>query len=215
MNRPVILLGTGGHAKVLLDMLRSTGREVKGILIPEREHWGKDIWGIPVVGGDERINDYRPGDIEIVNGIGSVGDASIRIKVFTDMKRKGFQFATVIHPSAIIAGDVSIGEGVQVMAGAVIQPGCRIGENVIVNTGVIIDHDCRIEDHVHLAPGVVLSGEVNIGSKTHIGIGASVIQGVTVGGSALIAAGAVVVSDIPEGVLASGIPARIVKQKRI
>lgn len=211
MSLPLILIGAGGHAKVLVDALRLAGREVKGILTLERALWGKAVWGIPVVGEDDRINDYRPGEIEIVNGIGSVGDPSTRIKVYMAMKDKGFSFATVIHPSAIISGDVSLGEGVQVMAGAIIQPGCRIGDNVIVNTGAMIDHDCCIGNHVHLTTGVVLSGEVKVGPKTHIGTGASVIQGIAIGGSVLVAAGSAVVREIPDNVRVRGVPAEIVK----
>ncbi len=213
MNPPVIILGAGGHAKVLLDIILASGREIKGILAPDRNFWGKEIKGIPIIGGDDCIDDYRPGDIEIVNGIGSIGDPSVRTKVFTAMKNKGFSFVTVIHLSAVIGSNIVFGEGVQIMAGAIIQPGCRIGDNVIVNSGVIMDHDCRIGDHVHLAPGVVLSGEVNIGPKTHIGTGACLIQGITIGGSAMIAAGAVVVNDIPEGMLARGVPAQPEKKK--
>jgi sugar O-acyltransferase (sialic acid O-acetyltransferase NeuD family) len=210
MKRPVILLGAGGHARVVLDALRATGREVKGILTPESPLWGQDLSGVPILGGDDRVRDYSADDIEIVNGVGSVGDPSARIKIYRDMKKKGFSFAIVIHPSAIIPDNIFIGEGVQVMAGAVIQTGCRVGENVIVNTGVVIDHDCRIADHVHLATGVVLSGGVVIGPTTHVGTGACVVQGIKIGGSVMVAAGAIVVDDIPEGAHVRGVPARVV-----
>jgi sugar O-acyltransferase (sialic acid O-acetyltransferase NeuD family) len=164
-----------------------------------------------VLGDDDCIGGYKPTEIEVVNGIGSVGDPSLRIKIYKAMKDKGFSFAAVIHPSATISGDTSLGEGVQVMARVVIQPGCRIGDNVIANTGAIIDHDCHIGDHTHLATGAVLSGGVRVGSKTHIGTGASVIQGITIGGSVLVAAGSAVIRNIPDNVQVRGVPAETVK----
>jgi sugar O-acyltransferase (sialic acid O-acetyltransferase NeuD family) len=211
MSLPVILVGAGGHARVLLDLLGEIGREVKGVLTPDREYWDRELKGIPILGGDDRINLFGTNDIEIVNGIGSVGDPSTRIKVFLAMKGMGFFFATIKHPSAIIAKDVSLGEGTQIMAGAVIQPGCMIGENVIINTGAIVDHDCRVGNHVQISPGAVLSGGVGIGSKTHIGTGVSVIQGIRIGVSVLVAAGSVVTRDIPDNVCVRGVPAQIIK----
>jgi len=215
MNLPLIILGAGGHARVLLEALRGAGREVKGIMTPEKELWGKDIYGALVIGDDDCINNYDQDEINVVNGIGSVGDPSIRIKTYTNIKEKGFSFATVVHPSAIISRDVVLSEGSQVMAGAVIQPGCFIGENVIVNTGAILDHDCRVGSHVHIAPGVVLSGGVVVGAKTHIGTGACVIQGVVIGESVLVFAGAVIVRDIPNGSRVRGVNVLPAKQKNI
>jgi sugar O-acyltransferase (sialic acid O-acetyltransferase NeuD family) len=209
MTLPVIIVGAGGHARVCIDALRAAGRDVKGMLTPEEPLRGKVIHGIPVLGDDDRIDLYRPSEVEVVNGIGSVGDPSRRVQVYMKMKNKGFCFAAVIHPSAVISDDVSVGEGVQVMAGAVIQAGCRIGDNVIINTGAIVDHDCHIGDHAHLATGAVLSGGVRVGPRTHIGTGASVIQGVTIGGSVLVAAGSAVVRGVPDNVQVRGVPAEI------
>ncbi len=215
MSLPVILTGAGGHAKVLVDALRVAGREIKGILLPDKSLWGTSIWGIPVVGDDDCIDRYRIDEIEIVNGIGSIRDPSTRKNVFTKMKNKGFCFATVVHPSAVVSVESSSREGTQIMAGAIIQAGCEIGRNVIINTGAIVDHDCHIGDHVHLAPGVSISGGVMVGAGTHIGTGASVIQGITIGESVVVAAGSVVTQDIADGVQVRGIPARILKEGAI
>lgn len=209
-NPPVLILGTGGHARVLLSLVRLLEREVLGFLGKDEKTWAADFMGLPVFGGDDKMSEFDPDRVQIVNGIGSVGDPSARIGAFQRFKRAGFLFATLIHPSAILADDVTLGEGAQVMAGAVIQSGSRIGDNVIVNTGAIIDHECQIGDHVHLAPGVVLSGEVRIGARTHVGTAAVVIQGITIRDRALIGAGAVVVTDIPSGATAIGLPARSV-----
>jgi len=206
------VLGNGGHAKVLIDILLVNHISNIGMTDSQPEKTGSKILGIPVIGSDDILAQYPPETIELANGIGTAGNPEKRIRIFQHLKEKGYRFPTVIHPSAIIAMDVVIGEGTQIMAGAIVQPGCRVGVNAIINTGAMIDHDCHIGDHVHLAPGVVLSGEVKVGNRSHIGTAAAVIQGVSIGESARIGAGAVVVSDIPLGVKAIGVPARVVKQ---
>jgi sugar O-acyltransferase (sialic acid O-acetyltransferase NeuD family) len=128
--------------------------------------------------------------------------------VFEKFKGKGFTFATIVHPSAVVASDVALGEGAQIMAGAIIQPGSRIGMNTIVNTKASVDHDCLIGDHVHLSPGVTLSGDVRIYNGVHIGTGATVIQGITIGANSLVGAGSVVIADVPSEIRVLGAPAR-------
>lgn len=209
-ERPVILLGTGGHARVVLEMLRVTSRRVIGCLTPVKELWGSEFEGIPILGDDAVLDRYLPEGVAIANGIGSIGDVTKRRRAFEKVKGKRGSLVTIIHPSAIVVPGIVLGEGVQIMAGAVIQKGCIIGMNTIINTGVIMDHDCRIGDHAHLAPGVVLSGDVNIGSGAHIGTAAAVIQGVTIGESATVGAGAVVVGNIPPNVKVLGVPAKVV-----
>ena len=211
-QRPVILIGAGGHARVLLEILALTGREVVGCLTLDGQPRNGRKVGIPVLGSDDALDRMVSEGMEIVNGIGSVGDPTRRIRIFERVKGLGGDLVTLVHPSAIIAADVTLGEGAQIMAGAVIQTGCRIGMNTIVNTGAIVDHDCRIGDHVHLAPGVVLSGEVRVEERSHLGTGVTVIQGIVIGAAATIGAGAVVVNDIPPNVRAIGVPARVVKE---
>ena len=204
---PVIVLGAGGHAKVLIDALRLTKRAVIGALTPDRQSCGKQICGFPILGGDDQIERYSPEEIELVNGIGSVADLEKRFQIFERFKRRGFHFSSIVHPSAVIAKGVFMGEGVQVMAGCVIQPDCKILENSICNTSVVVDHDCKIGAHCHLAPGVTLSGAVSVGDHTHIGTKAAVIQGITIGSNCSIAAGSVVVNDISSNTRVKGVPA--------
>jgi len=206
---PVIVLGAGGHAKVLIDVLRLTKRAVIGALVPDRQLWGKEIFGIPILGGDGQLERYSAEEIELVNGIGSVGDLEKRFQIFEEFKIKGFHFSSVVHPSAVIAEGVFMGEGVQVMAGCVIQPDCKILENSICNTSVAVDHDCRIGSHCHLSPGVILSGAVLVGDHTHIGTKAAVIQGIRIGSNCSIAAGSVVVNDIRSNTKVKGVPAAV------
>jgi len=210
MSPPLIVLGAGGHAKVLIDALQQTSVPILGIVDRKKEKVGTTILGVPVLGTEDSIEAHAPISVWLVNAVGSAGSMITRRVLYETFKAKGYRFASVIHPSAISAQDVQLAEGVQIMAGAVVQAGCAIGENTIVNTGVNIDHDCAIGSHVHLAPGVILSGDARVGDSSHIGSGATIIQGIRVGKGALIAAGAVVTRDIPAGARALGVPARFV-----
>jgi len=208
MNLPVLIVGGGGHAKVLIEALRLQSIKILGIIDADATKIGADVSGIRVIGDDEAISGYKTSDIFLVNGIGSVHIPKMKIDVFEKFKAKGFTFSTIIHPSAVVASDVALGEGSQIMAGVVIQPGCTIGADTIVNTRASIDHDCQIGDHVHIAPGVTLSGGVRVGDGSHIGTGATVIQGVTIGRNSLVGAGSVVVNDISGDIEVRGIPAK-------
>ncbi len=213
MNPPVIIIGAGGHAKVLIEALRLRSVRILGITDPDPTKTGTEILGVRVMGDDTVIGGYSAGSLHLVNGLGSVDIPKRRKDVFETFKAKGFAFATVVHPSAVVASDVVLGEGAQVMAGAVIQPGSRIGRNSIVNTNASVDHDCVIGDHVHLAPGVTLSGSVRIGDCVHVGTGATIIQEVTIGPDSVIGAGSVVLTDVSEKTQFIGVPARRTKLK--
>lgn len=213
MTLPVLIIGGGGHAKVLIEALKRCSTKILGIVEADVAKIGTAISGIRVIGDDKVVAGYNPDEVLLVNGIGSVNVPKTRVDVFEKFKAQGFSFTKVIHPSAEVAADVVLGEGVQIMAGVVIQPGSVIGANTIVNTGATVDHDCQIGDHVHLAPGVTLSGEVKIGKASHIGTGATVIQGMKIGNNCLIAAGSVVVDDIPGDTEVMGIPAKKVMRK--
>ncbi len=210
-RHPVIVLGAGGHAKVLLDMLRLQGQAILGVTDADAARHGASHAGYRVVGGDDAVLQHDPAGVRLVNGIGSTGDPQARRRLFDEFKRRGYVFQNVIHPSAIIAADTVLEEGTQVMAGAVIQPGSRIGMNTIINTSASVDHDCTVGAHAHLAPGVTLSGSVRIGDGTHVGTGACVIQGVAIGENCVIGAGAAVLADIPAGTRAAGVPARSIE----
>jgi UDP-perosamine 4-acetyltransferase len=208
MSSAVIILGAGGHAKVLIDAMLTSSAIILGVVDSNTALRDGNLLGVPVLGGDEVVNTYLPSEIQLVNGLGSVGIPSKRQQLYEKFKQLGFDFSTIIHPSAIIASHVEQGEGAQIMAGAVIQPCCRIGANSIINTRASVDHDCIIGDHVHIAPGVTLSGGVTIGSGTHVGTGATIIQGVTIANDCLVAAGAVVTRDLIAGTKVRGVPAR-------
>lgn len=207
-TKPVLVLGAGGHAKVVIDALQAMEAEILGAVDADPATHGSSVLGVPVLGGDELVQGRAPNDVALVNAVGSVRPASRRNDLYRHFREKGYSFFSVIHPSAIIGGDVDIAEGVQVLAGAVIHPGCRIGANAVINFHTSLDHDCVIGAHAHIAPGAGLSGGVTIGDDGFIGAGATVIQYTCVGAGALVAAGATVVKDVPEGVRVAGVPAR-------
>ena len=208
MNLPVLVLGAGGHAKVLIEALLASSAVIAGILDPEPSLAGTSLLGVPVLGGDQIVADFSTSGILLVNGMGSVGLPIRRQRLYEHFRGKGYKFASVVHPSAIIASDAELNAGAQVMAGSIIQPGCRIGCNAIINTKASVDHDCLIGDHVHISPGVTLSGGVRIGAGCHLGTSATVIQGITIGMGSLVAAGAVVVSNVDSNTMVKGLPAR-------
>jgi len=208
MSLPVIILGAGGHAKVLIDVLHASRAVIAGIVDSEPALAGSSLLSVPVLGNDDILTDFSPSEVQLVNALGSVGLPTKRRQLFERFKGMGYFFATVVHPSAVVALDVELGEGTQIMAGAVVQPGCRIGINSIINTRVSVDHDCIIGDHVHIAPGVTLSGGVKVGAGSHIGTGVTVIHGISIGIGCLLSAGSVVIRDVIEGTKVRGVPAR-------
>lgn len=195
IQKPIIVLGAGGHAKVLIEALCLLGREIIGITDPAMLD-SSEYFGVKVLGDDSKVFNYSSNEVELVNGIGAMPGNNLRRMLNESMEQKGYKFTEVIHPSAVIASDVEISSGAQIMAGVVIQPSVSIGRSCIINTGVNIDHDSVIHDDCHLAPGVTLSGNVDIGERTHIGTGASIIQGITVGQDCVIAAGSIIYKDV-------------------
>lgn len=207
-DKKYVLMGFGGHARVLLDAMLMMNWNIVGITDINLKKHGREIYGIPVIGDDKCIERYSTDEIYLVNGIGSVVLPRKRMDLYNKWVGLGYKFASVIHPSSIIARDVKIGKGTQIMAGVVIQTGTQIGANTIINTKASIDHDCKIGEHCHVAPGVVFSGCVEVADFCHIGTGAVIINGVKIEKGVLVAAGAAVVNDIAEGTAVKGVPAR-------
>lgn len=197
-SRQIVLLGGGGHAKVVLDTLRAGGIEVAGVVDPDLAKNTSTWRGLPVLGDDDFLLTLDPGDYLLVNGVGSLPGNDLRRRLFHKFKTSNFSFLSITHPSAIFGSNVCLGEGAHLMAGTIVQADSRIGANTIVNTGARIDHDCEIGSDVHIAPGVVISGGVLVGNGVHIGTGAAVVHGITVGSGAVIGAGTVVLKNVPD-----------------
>ena len=192
MSIPAIVVGVGGHARVLIDALRLNKVQILGVTDAAPEKIDQAKINLPVLGKDEVISKHSPRDVLLVNGLGQVNVNPRRADLFTSFKEKGYTFATVIHPNVIIASGVRLGEGVQIMAGVIIQTGSVIGANTIINTGASVDHDCIIGPHVHLAPGVILSGSVVVGEGSHLGTGAVVVNNVQIEKNSFIKANTLV-----------------------
>jgi|TARA_Y100000031_G_scaffold47780_1_gene54520 UDP-perosamine 4-acetyltransferase len=205
----IVVLGGGGHARVLISLIRAVARyEISGILDPGLKKETMVV-GIRVLGGNDLLSrQIKEGITLACIGVGSVGDNSKRTILYKTVKETGFSVPCLIHPQAIVKeNEVNISEGVQVMAGAIIQAGSLIKENTIINTGAIIEHDCVIGKHVHISSGAVISGGVTIGDSIFIGAGAKIIQGIKIGNNSVVAAGAVVISDVGDGLKVKGVPA--------
>lgn len=209
MSVSAIVIGAGGHARVIADALVANDVRVLGFTELDASRHGTYLDGHPILGGDEILSRYSNEKVVLANGIGSVGAPVVRRAVHERLSRTGWRFVSVIHPRATVSPAALIKEGVQVMAGAVIQAGSTVCEGSIVNTSAVVDHDCILGAHCHIAPGAVLSGGVVLGDGCHVGAGAVVIQSIVLGPNTIVGAGAVVVRSFSAGsALLIGIPAR-------
>ena len=205
MSKDVIIIGAGGHAKVIADIIYKSGDNLIGFLDDNLANKGKEIYlGKKVIGTTKDIEIYNKNYFII-----GIGNNSIRKKINNENNLKLY---SAIHPSAIIAEDVKIGTGSVIMAGVVINPGTVIGKNCIINTSSSLDHDNLLEDYVHISPGAHLAGTVSVKEGTWICTGAIVKNNITIGKNNIIGAGGVVIKDIiEENTTYIGVPARRIK----
>jgi UDP-perosamine 4-acetyltransferase len=208
--RQVIGLGAGGHARVIVEILRLRGEfEVAGLLDTNAKMQDASVLGVPVLGDDSLMPElFSRGVRHAFVGLGSTSDNGPRKNLFEMARENGFEVIGAIDPRAIISPSAIFGAGAVIMAGAIINAGARIGDNVIVNTGAIIEHDCNIGSHVHVATGARLGGGVTVSDGAHVGLGAGIRQGARVGRNAVVGAGALVIKDVPDCVTVVGVPAR-------
>ncbi len=196
-----MVVGGGGHAKVVISTVQQAGYSVVRVLDDDISRWGTKILGIPITGP---ISALQEGQKALL----AIGDNSMRKSIVEGLK---LEWLTVVHPAAHVHPSVKLGSGTVVFAGAVIQPDTTIGNQVIVNTGATIDHDCILDDYVHVAPGCHLAGNVRVGEGTILGIGSSVIPNIRIGSWTTVGAGGIVIDDLPNGIVAVGIPARAMR----
>lgn len=208
---PVVIVGAGGHAKVVCDALLAGGlpeSELLGFVDRDEMKWGSAVLGFPVLGSLESL-----GKTEGVNLVMGIGDNAAREREFNRARSLGYRIGSIVHPSAVIGRGCQIGGGVVVFAHAVVNACAEVGDDVILNTACSVDHDCRIGAHAHIAPGARLAGDVSVGAGTLVGIGAAVMPGVLIGAKAVVGAGAVVTRDLADCCVAVGVPARVIKMK--
>lgn len=201
----VVIVGTGGHAKVVADTIRLEGKF--------------DLVGF--ANEESNINEFlacpvRPSveAFQVSHFIVAVGANHVRAKIFEDCLKRGLQAVSTIHPSAILAPSVVIEAGTLVAAGAILNPFAKVGSNSIINTGTVIEHDCMIGRHVHVAPGSKLAGNVSVGDCAFLGIGTIVIPQIMIGEFSTVGAGSVVIRDVSPRTTVVGSPAKILERGR-
>lgn len=191
-----MVIGGGGHAKVLLEMLRRLEFDVYAVVAPQIDAKSQLFKGLKHYISDDAVLKYSTDQVVLVNGVGSLPGNIIRASIFDKFQHNGYEFLTVVSDLAIVSSYCALGMGVQVMPGAIINAETVIGNNCIINTGAIIEHDCNLGRNNHVAPGVSVSGGVICGDNVHIGTGANIIQAVTIGSGSVVAAGAVVTKNV-------------------
>jgi acetyltransferase EpsM len=197
----LLVVGAGGHAKVVIDAAEEAGFEIAGIVGTPDD--ASEVLGHPVSHDRAGLS----ADAFVV----AIGDNAVRSRIFAEYLAAGFGPASVVHPSAIVGRDVLIGDGAFVAAGVVINAGARIGADAILNTGCTVDHDCIIGDHAHIGPQAALCGSVALGPGVLLGVGSCASPGVSVGDWCVVGAGAAIVDDLPAHAVCVGVPARPVR----
>jgi UDP-perosamine 4-acetyltransferase len=202
---PLVVIGGGGHAKVVLDVLRLDARfRVVGVVDPARV--GGQVLEFPVLGGDEILPALKAQGVTAA--FVALGDNRTRQRIGRELRQLGFALPAIVHPTAIISPSARIGAGCVIMAGAKVGPDASVGELAIVNTGAIVEHDAQLGPAAHVAPGCSLAGCVRIGERTLLGIGSVVRPDIRIGDDVVVGAGSAVVADIKNGQTVAGVPAR-------
>jgi UDP-N-acetylbacillosamine N-acetyltransferase len=211
MTKKLVLIGASGHALVVADIIRQQGDyEIVGFLDDVNlDRHGSEFCGAKILGGFDRLSVLRKDGVQ--DCLIAIGHCPARLRLSKRVNDQGFRLGVAVHPQAIVAPDVSIGDGSVICAGAVINPGVRIGENVIVNTSASVDHECIISDGVHVGPGVHLGGRVQVGQGAWLGIGSIVKDRVDIGAGSILGAGAVLLKNLPASMMAYGIPANVIR----
>lgn len=205
-----VLIGGGGHARVLLDALRSAGQSMPELILDARpELKNTEVMGVPVGGTDELLESLAgKGFTHFLIGIGGRGNGGVRPKLYERAQTCGLKPRGVVHATAIISAEAEIADDAQILAGSIVNASAKIDRGVIVNTAAVVEHDCEVGAFTHIAPRVCLGGGVHVGAHVHLGIGAVVREGIRIGEGSLIGAGAVVISDVPAGAVVMGVPAK-------
>jgi UDP-perosamine 4-acetyltransferase len=205
---PVVILGAGGHAKVIIELLRQD-RSLALVGLVDVQRTRTDLLGVRVIGSDGMLPELRRGGVK--HAFVALGDNRARLNAARRLRDCDFQLVNAISSHACISPSARVGRGVAIMAGAVVNAETVIEDLAILNTRASVDHDGYVGEAAHIAPGCALAGRVHIGSLAFIGTGTSAIPGITVGENSLVGAGSCIVRDIPANSLAFGVPARIVR----
>jgi len=206
VKETLIIIGAGGHGKVVADIAEKTQQWEKIYFLDDNPSI-QSVGKYRVVGVAADIKKHEKNAQFFV----AIGNNIIRQEVQSKLENQGFTAATLIHPNSIIASDVEIGSGSAIMAGAIINSSARIGKGCIINTASSVDHDCVIEDYVHISPGAHLAGNVHVGTRSWLGLGSLIINNLCICSDCTVGAGAVIIQNIDEPGTYVGVPARKVK----
>ena len=209
-SKKLLLLGSGGHCKSVLDSVIAL-LEYESIGIIDK-NIGEHLMGIPIIGNDEDLAQlFLSGYTHAFIAVGSIGDVSVRKRLYQTIKKIGFHIPNIIDPTSGVSKHAILGEGIYIGKQSVVNAESNIGNGAIVNSSCVIEHDCVIGDFVHVAPGSILCGQVVVNNDTHIGAGSIIKQGVHIGSNTMIGMGSVVLNDISTNVTAYGNPCKEVK----
>ncbi|MEM6560648.1 MAG: acetyltransferase [Planctomycetota bacterium] len=201
----IVIVGAGGHGKVVLDIVRAAGR-YKPVGFVDADERARDVGGLPVLG------DIRALPKLAANGVTgciiAIGGGHVRRSYAEEARDANLELVNAVHPAANVSPTATLGVNVVVAAGATVCTEATLADSVIVNTNAVVDHECRVDVAAHIAPGALLAGRVTVGVEAFVGMGAKVIQCLSIGERATVGAGAVVVHDVPAGVTVLGVPAR-------
>ncbi len=197
----VVILGAGGHARALIDVIRAGRRDLRIVgAVDDSPGALTDVLGVPVLGPSSRLEALRAEGVAFAGlGVGAVTNNPLRVTLYERLKALGFDVPSFIHPSAVVEASATMGQGNQLFPGAIVGSNVRLGDNTIINSGVVLSHDCVIGSHAHITPGAILAGNVTVGPGAVVGMGVTVYLGVTIGAGALIANGCHIMHDIPDG----------------
>lgn len=190
------MIGGGGHASVLVDILRSQKRDILGIVSPEFVTNRRAFDELTHFTEDEAVFRYKANDVLLVNGIGVLPHSELKAKLNQFYLSHGYQFETVIAQSAQISPYAKIEQGAQVFPNAVINAGTKIGSHTIVNSAAVIEHDCDIGEYNHIAPRATLCGQVKSAENVYVGAAATIIQNITLDEGVIVGAGSVVTQNL-------------------
>lgn len=203
---PVVVLGAGGHAKVVIEALRACGRSVIGCLDPRAQT--PPLPDAPILGGDQWLASPAARGVEVAVGVGANPDTAPRRRLHHLAISRGAALCRVVAPGAWVSPTARLGAGAQILTGAVVHAGAAVGDGAVVNTGAVVEHDAAVGDHAFVSPRAVLCGAASVGEMSFVGAGAIVLPGVRIGRRSVVPAGAVVRRDLPDDSILAGGRAR-------
>lgn len=199
-----IIVGAGGHAKAIIQLVREAGYSIAGVVAPDRARGSICLNGYPVLGADDDLNSILASGLAFAFvGVSGATENSRRATIIKKLKEAGFIMPPLVSRMASFDPTSHLGEATYVFPGATVGADCVIGTGVIINQGSIVCHDCRIGDYVHLAPGSILAGAVTVGSYSTIGMSATIMNNLTVGHNVLVHNTVAVAREIPAGKIAT------------